>query len=492
MLSCRETAHLDRPTSSRPLRSRALPWLVLAGGLVLSAAIWLSVRMELRRQDAARFERLQERVLAAIDARFHAAEQALHGGRTLVAASGEVSHARWTRYVDATMRFFDPGVVGLGFVQRVPRAELDAVEAGIRAAGRPEFTAQRAGDRPKVFLVTQIEPQSRNAQALGKDVGSGTTRRAAAEQAMRTGAAIITPKINLVEGTGRVPGCLLFLPVYAPGAALTDLAARERALQGWVYASLRVDLLLQAAAAVGDGQVDFEGYESADATAEGLLFDADNRIQFDNVNWAKSAGRQAVAFEASLPVPVYGRTWLVRMRTSPAFDQRGNRALQWFILGGGVLLSFFGAGFTWVLVHARGRTLKLAGEMNASLVRAEAEARRLALVASSTANAVTLADTDWRIERINAAYTRLLGYTLDEVRGRRPGDFLTGPETNPDVIAGIAAAEAKHPGVFQARSHPEDLARQQVLVDQLNAGEIDPSQWTSATSIATAKSSGCG
>jgi PAS domain S-box-containing protein len=414
---------------------------VLVAGLLLSTAIWLSVRSELQRQDAARFERLKERVLAAIEARFKAAEQALHGGRTLVQSSGEVSHGQWTRYVDSAMPFFDRGVVGLGFVQRLPRTQLDAAEARIRAVGRPDFTAERAGARPEVYLVTEIEPQSRNALALGRDVGSGTTRRAAADEAMRTGAAILSRRIKLVEGEQEKPGCLLFLPVYAPGAALTDPAAREQALQGWVYASLRVDLLLHGVAAAGDGQVDFEAFENAEANAEAILFDSNNRIDFDSVNWVQSRARQAATLETSLPVPVYGRTWLVRLRTSPAFDRRGNRALEWSILGGGALLSFFGAGFTWVLVHARSRALKLAGTMTANLARAEAEARRLALVASSTANAVTLADAEWRIEWVNTAFTRLLGYTLDEVRGRRPGEFLAGPDTSPEIVARMAAAE---------------------------------------------------
>src|SRR3954465_5370561 len=175
---------------SRSLRSQALPWLVLIAGLALSVAIWFSVRREQGRQDMARFERLQERVLSAIDARFQSAEQALHGGRALVESAGELSPAQWKHFVDSVSAFFDRGVVGLGYVQRVRRAELDATEARIRAVRRG-FIRERPGDNPDVFLVTHIEPMSRNAPALGKDVGSGTKRRGAAEQAMRTGAPVL-------------------------------------------------------------------------------------------------------------------------------------------------------------------------------------------------------------------------------------------------------------------------------------------------------------
>jgi PAS domain S-box-containing protein len=62
------------------------------------------------------------------------------------------------------------------------------------------------------------------------------------------------------------------------------------------------------------------------------------------------------------------------------------------------------------------------------------EARRLAAVAMATSSAVLLADTEWRIEWINGAFTRLFGYTLEDVKGRRPADFLPGPDTDPDTL----------------------------------------------------------
>ena len=69
------------------------------------------------------------------------------------------------------------------------------------------------------------------------------------------------------------------------------------------------------------------------------------------------------------------------------------------------------------------------------LRRTEAEARRLAVIAERTSNVVILTDTAGRIEWVNAGFTRLTEYTLDEVRGKKPGSFLQGPETNPATVA---------------------------------------------------------
>ncbi|HEY5551176.1 MAG TPA: PAS domain S-box protein [Opitutaceae bacterium] len=70
---------------------------------------------------------------------------------------------------------------------------------------------------------------------------------------------------------------------------------------------------------------------------------------------------------------------------------------------------------------------------------AGSEARRPAAVATATSNAVLLADPEWRIEWINEAFTRLFGYTLDEVKGRRPAEFLPGPDTDPGTLKEMAA-----------------------------------------------------
>src|SRR5688572_14652155 len=59
-------------TIPKPLKSPAVPWIVLLGGLALSVIVAISVWTELKRQDRARFERLKERVFVAMDGRFRA------------------------------------------------------------------------------------------------------------------------------------------------------------------------------------------------------------------------------------------------------------------------------------------------------------------------------------------------------------------------------------------------------------------------------------
>lgn len=73
--------------------------------------------------------------------------------------------------------------------------------------------------------------------------------------------------------------------------------------------------------------------------------------------------------------------------------------------------------------------------LNAQIQAQAAEARKLALVASRTDNAVIVATPRGEIEWVNDGFTRLTGYTLDDVSGRKPGTFLQCPQTDAATIA---------------------------------------------------------
>ncbi len=62
--------------------------------------------------------------------------------------------------------------------------------------------------------------------------------------------------------------------------------------------------------------------------------------------------------------------------------------------------------------------------------QAEDENRRLAMVANATTNMVLLGDKEGRIEWVNPAFTKVTGFSLDDLLGKKPGRYLQGPETD--------------------------------------------------------------
>jgi len=69
------------------------------------------------------------------------------------------------------------------------------------------------------------------------------------------------------------------------------------------------------------------------------------------------------------------------------------------------------------------------------------ENAQLGLVARNTTNGVMVTDAQGRLEWANTAFERMTGYLLGEVKGRRPTEFLQGPDTDPASLAQLERAE---------------------------------------------------
>ncbi len=74
-------------------------------------------------------------------------------------------------------------------------------------------------------------------------------------------------------------------------------------------------------------------------------------------------------------------------------------------------------------------------EENARLRATAAEHALVALASRNTANPVFITDADGLLVWINAAFTRLTGFPVEEVLGRTAGDLLVGPDTDPTALA---------------------------------------------------------
>ncbi|MBF0471892.1 MAG: PAS domain S-box protein, partial [Gammaproteobacteria bacterium] len=72
------------------------------------------------------------------------------------------------------------------------------------------------------------------------------------------------------------------------------------------------------------------------------------------------------------------------------------------------------------------------------------ELNRLSQVAQQTINAVIITNPKGEIEWVNPGFTQITGYTLAEVSGKKPGDFLQGDGSDHEAIARISAAIRSH------------------------------------------------
>ncbi len=59
----------------------------------------------------------------------------------------------------------------------------------------------------------------------------------------------------------------------------------------------------------------------------------------------------------------------------------------------------------------------------------------LSQIAESNINAVIITDKQGRITWVNKSFTKITGYTMSEVLGKKPGHFLQGQNTDPNKVA---------------------------------------------------------
>ncbi|HEY4246662.1 MAG TPA: CHASE domain-containing protein [Lacunisphaera sp.] len=416
------------PFSSTPKpisrHSALLPWVVFVVTFGLTMAAWWLTGREVRRTTQARFERLTERVQGTLRRRFDTAALLLQGAAAFPLASDNVSAADWSVYLRTVSAQLGDGVVGLGYVEKIPRDGIDALEARMRADGETDFKVQRDGTDDMLYVVVAIEPRGHNTDVLGLDIASGVTRRQAAEMAAAEDALILSRRIRVNYDGRDVPGFLLFQPVYKKGPVPATRKERMAALKGWVYAPIRIDQLMDGVAESAVQQIDFKLFEGDGMRLGNLLYDSEGRL-----NGGPDRLITERDYPADLPrtvqaMDIYGQRWTLLLTARSEFSQAALNSLPAWVLGVGTVFSVLVTLLTWALVNARTRALILARDMTVDL-------RRLALVASHTGSGVIITDPEWRVEWINEGFTRMFGFTLDEIKGRKPGEFMVGPDSDP-------------------------------------------------------------
>ncbi|MET0263551.1 MAG: CHASE domain-containing protein [Rariglobus sp.] len=435
------------PPDSRQQRIAWIPAVcIVVAGLIASAWAAHQARQAYLDQAHDRFDRLAERVSRDLTRRADLPLSGLRGARGVYAASKSVQRGEFRGYVESRdfHREF-PGVLGFGFIQRVRHEDLNTFIAEERADDAPDFNVTTAvtpvGNTQDHYIVKFIEPLAPHRKAWGFDVGSEPARRESIERATRTGEPTLTPRIMLVQetvaGADTQPGFLYLLPVYRNGTDPKTPAEREAALWGLVYAPIALEEMFSDVMDFTEEFLEVQIFEGPPDALGRLLLQGDDELALappsESALTRANDGKKRV-FHRVIPLYIGGRSWSLVVASTSKFELTIQRTVPALIGLGGAAITLLLAGVVLALGFSRSRALQLAREMTSSLRETEAEARRLAMVADHTSNAVIICDAQGRIEWVNGGFTRITGYTLEEAKGRSPGSFLQGPLTDPEAV----------------------------------------------------------
>jgi PAS domain S-box-containing protein len=394
------------------------PYLILLYSLLLTAAVGYYSYQATRVQMASHFASHVREVQNAVVFRMQTYVNALIQARGFFLAHPNTTPAQFHTYaegIDVLRRY--PGIQGIGYAVRIPANELGAHEHEIRASGHPNYRVWPAYPRSDYYAIVYLEPQDwRNKRAIGYDMFTEPTRRAAMEQARDTGRAAATGRVVLVQETETdiQPGFLVYVPIYRPGARVDTVEERRAALTGFVYSPFRAGDLFGAALKHDIDRnlaVAFQIYDGPSTNVHALLY------EFQGQTAAKPS-----LFSQTVRIEVAGHPWTLRVYSLPGFFPQFPYLPTLLILG-------FGTAFSLLL-------FRLVLEEERRRGAAETAKTRINGILESIKDAFFSVDPQWRFTYVNREAGRLLGHKREALLGK------TFWETFPDAIDSVFEREA--------------------------------------------------
>ena len=281
--------------------------LVLCSSVTVTFWVWISARQDLSQDIKTTLSAGIKGTRDIVTTKVSVYSEALNGAAGLFQAmDGNVTKESWRRYItnlDAQNRY--PGIQAIVYTEAVPIAELGTYEQARKLDTRPDYAIVPTDQKETYYPVRFIEPTTPENTALtGFDVSSEPIRQRTMMWARDTGQVSITSRLVLISDKNNKdsqPGFIIYVPVYAPNAAIGTVAERRAALLGFVSAGVRSQELIEglfgksltkdSAARVYDGTKKTDQniiYESAgykDLVAQkGITMD-ETTISLGNNNW---------------------------------------------------------------------------------------------------------------------------------------------------------------------------------------------------------------
>ncbi len=327
-------AHLKRFN----LRPRDL-WIVgatLATTLMISVVGYMYSQGLDHARKQSRFETLAVAIEHDVTSAMAAYGQILRGGVAFLNANPDASRKEWSIFVDnLRLEKSYPGILGMSYNALLSSASAaQGFEARVRRTDRSDFTIRPDGTRDRYTPILYIQPSTpANEAAIGFDIYSEANRRETVSRAIATGEPNLTAKITLLQETrlnqqsNTQPGVLLIAPVLRASAGdASDTSVTGLVVGVFRMGDLMTNLLQRSKGNLGQ-DVEVTLYDSKEEDADAVLFDA-----------SEARPRQA-KYTASAQIELFGRSWLIRSRSTEAFETRVASQTLNYLLAAGVLVS---------------------------------------------------------------------------------------------------------------------------------------------------------
>ncbi len=390
------------------------PVLCATAGLLLSAGTAWMVHAADRRSDREAFLALARAQTAAIAEEIRDLRAALDHIALLFESSESVDRKEFRAFCSRLTR--DTGCEVCVWMPEVEPGAAATVEAAAHAEGVDGFAVWRLDERgeraapdPREILypALYVEPLAGHETLLGYDLGSDLIRRAAIDEARRTGMPSASEPVPLIALPDQPQGLLLVQPVMSarpPGVAALEV---------------RIDRLTVRTMRMG-------GASEGAVVAGVFLLTSNTPPRFLGCSAPHHDGTQCMGGHAgglSLATPLFafGRTYAIVVHTLPNWFQSRVPWTGWVTGMAGFLVTMLLSGVVLIITRQRTDLLREVDRKTADLQREQGNLRALM---DSAPVAVLVFDATARIVSANAAAKRLFQRNSFDGGSVRAGEFL--------------------------------------------------------------------
>jgi PAS domain S-box-containing protein len=430
--------------------------LIAIVGLVLSVGAAYLVHAEEVRANQMLFAQLSvARAEAVVSAVQSVGNEQLASLARFVEGCPKLTRQQFQNYALPLANTF--GVQAWEWIPLVLGEEKAGFEADVRRQDLPDFAIFQkdangrriaSAERPKYYPVLYAEPLMGNQSALGFDLGSEPIRRAALEEALRTGLPAITAPITLVQETKQQKGALIFYPAlgrearsFSGSGGSRNKASADAPNFGFTLVVLRMESMLKQSlthSGYGDSTIRVNLYqlepgqapiELAASVAEsspepfvGGKVGGNAQFLSSPANSGNPLRMGDSGLFALYPLFIFDRTYAIAVSPGAAYPH-ANPLMASRVTGlAGVLLSGLLALFVGFLNNRRA-ALEVEVELRTTELRASESFQRTLM--DNLPAGVMIVDADSHIiESINPAAAAMFGTPGDQIVGRLCHQFL--------------------------------------------------------------------
>ncbi|MEM5492643.1 CHASE domain-containing protein [Hoeflea sp. AS16] len=295
------------------------------------------------------FEALTIESKKALLSRIISYDNALLGGVAFFQGSQRITRDEWRRYVDM-LRIEEslPGINGLGWIASKAPGELDNYVQATRDDGAPTFELHPRDVKDGNYIITYIEPEKINLQALGLNIAFEENRKQAADLSRDTGKPAITKRIILVQDEEKTPGFLLLYPMYNTAAGPGASTEENSVFDGWIYAPFSARNFMNGLTESQGNTLNMRVYDGDTEDPAALIYNSRNGHTEDS----------APAFSKREQIEVMQQKWLIVWESTLGFEQSSRNTNPILVLAGGLLITFLLAMFLFVTTIWRTETFE--------------------------------------------------------------------------------------------------------------------------------------